>query len=108
MAQIGFVIKQANGSYQGQLRTLTIKAPIRIMLNRAKQPETKQPDYLVYSGDVEVGAGWDKIGQESEAPYVGLKLAAPEFGQRPLYANLGQAARQDDPDLFAIIWNPTD
>jgi uncharacterized protein (DUF736 family) len=39
---------------------------------------------------------------------VSLSLAAPEFGPRRLYANLGRAAGQDDPDVFALIWNPAD
>ena len=36
-----------------------------------------------------------------------LSLAAPEFGQRRLYANLGRAPGEED-NRFAIIWNPTD
>jgi uncharacterized protein (DUF736 family) len=40
--------------------------------------------------------------------YVSLSLAAPEFGPRRLYANLGRSAGQDDDDAFAIIWNPAD
>jgi uncharacterized protein (DUF736 family) len=39
---------------------------------------------------------------------VSLSLAAPEFGPRRLYANLGRAAGRDDEDSFAIIWNPAD
>ena len=35
-----------------------------------------------------------------------LSLAAPEFGPRKLYANLGRAAGQDDDSVFALIWNP--
>jgi uncharacterized protein (DUF736 family) len=34
---------------------------------------------------------------------VSLSLAAPEFGQRRLYANLGRAAGQDDGGAFAVI-----
>ena len=37
-----------------------------------------------------------------------LSLAAPEFGPRKLYANLGRAAGQDDDEVFAMIWNPAD
>ena len=48
------------------------------------------------------------MGQASGNPYVGLSLAAPEFGPRRLYANLGHAAGQDDEDVFAILWNPVD
>jgi len=39
---------------------------------------------------------------------VSLSLAAPEFGPRRLYANLGRAAGQDDPDVYALLWNPVD
>ena len=47
-------------------------------------------------------------GQQSEKSYVSLSLAAPEFGPRKLYANLGRAAGQDDDSVYAIIWNPAD
>lgn len=56
--------------------------------------------------NIEIGAAWIKIGQESKAEYVHLSLAAPEFGRRKLFANLGKTAGQDDTDVFAIIWNP--
>jgi uncharacterized protein (DUF736 family) len=35
-------------------------------------------------------------------------LAAPEFGPKELYANLGRAAGQDDDSLYALICNPID
>jgi uncharacterized protein (DUF736 family) len=38
---------------------------------------------------------------------VSLSLAAPEFGPRRIYANLGRAAGGDE-DTFAVIWNPAD
>jgi hypothetical protein len=37
-----------------------------------------------------------------------LSLAAPEFGPRKLYANIGCAAGQDDDSVFAVICNPAD
>ena len=60
------------------------------------------------AGDVEIGAGWNRRSETSGRDYVSLSLAAPEFGPRRLYANLGRAAGQDDDDAFAIIWNPAD
>ena len=60
------------------------------------------------AGGVEVGAGWVRRGEISGKDYVSLSLAAPEFGPRRLYANLGRAAGQDDEDALAIIWNPAD
>ena len=55
-----------------------------------------------------MGAGWLRTGETSGRAYLSLSLAAPEFGPRTLFANLGRAARTDDPDEFAVIWNPAD
>jgi uncharacterized protein (DUF736 family) len=107
MPAIGYVAKQANGSFKGQLKTLSIRSEIEILPNRSKLSDT-QPDYRVSAGGVEVGAGWIRTGEQSGKDYVSLSLAAPEFGPRRLYANLGRAAGQDDDDAFAIIWNPND
>ncbi len=106
MPAIGYVTKDGEG-FKGNLNTLSIKTPITITPNRAKNDE-KHPDYRVTANGVEVGAGWIKEGRNSGKEYVSLSLAAPEFGPRHLYANLGQAADQDDDETFAIIWNPAD
>jgi uncharacterized protein (DUF736 family) len=106
MPAIGFVAKQSNGSFKGQIKTLSIRAEIEILPNCSKTSEV-QPDYRVSAGGVEVGAGWIRTGETSGRDYVSLTLAAPEFGPRRIYANLGRAAGQDE-DSFAIIWNPAD
>ena len=67
-----------------------------------------QPDFRVLTQGTEIGAGWIKKGDTSGKEYVSLSLAAPEFGPKKLYANLGKAAGQDDEHLYAVIWNPTD
>lgn len=105
MPAIGYVSRHQNG-FKGQLNTLSIRADITIV------PSTKtsdaQPDYRVVANGVELGAGWVRHSETSGKDYVSLSLAAPEFGPRRLYANLGRAAGQDDDDTFAIIWNPAD
>ncbi len=106
MPAIGYVTRDGDG-FKGQLKTLSIRAEIEILPNRSKNSDT-QPDYRVSAGGVEVGAGWVRRGEMSGKDYVSLSLAAPEFGPRRLYANLGRAAGQDDDDAFAIIWNPAD
>jgi uncharacterized protein (DUF736 family) len=112
MGAIGQVTKQIDGSYKGNLRTISIKAGIEIVPNAGKDlAEGKEdlPDYRVFTDDkVEIGAGWHRIGKNSGKRYVSLSLAAPEFGPRKLYCNLGQAAGKDDDTLFALIWNPAD
>jgi uncharacterized protein (DUF736 family) len=62
----------------------------------------------VLTQGVEIGASWIRRGENPRKDYVSLSLAAPEFGPRKLYANLGRAAGQDDDSMFAIIWNPAD
>ena len=106
MSAIGYVTREGNG-FKGELRTLTIRTGITIVPNSRKAKDT-QPDYVVMAGGVELGAGWNRRGEMSGNDYVSLSLAAPEFGPRRLYANLGRAAGQDDGDVFALIWNPAD
>jgi len=107
MAAIGFVNGTIEKGFVGQLKTLSIRASIEISPNRSKSNDV-QPDFRVHSDGVEIGAGWVRIGETSGKPYVGLALAAPEFGPRRLYANLGRAAGQDDDNTYAVIWNADD
>jgi uncharacterized protein (DUF736 family) len=106
MPAIGYVTKSEDGSFEGAIKTLSIRARITVVPNRDKMSEI-QPDYRVLSDDVEVGAGWLRYSESSGREYVSLSLAAPEFGTRRLYANLGQAAGGAE-NRFAVIWNPTD
>ncbi|AYJ86564.1 DUF736 family protein [Sphingomonas paeninsulae] len=106
MPAIGYVTQAEDGSFTGQLRTLSIRAEITIAFNDCRANDT-QPDYRVYSGDVEIGAGWNRQSAASGHIYVSLSLAAPEFGPRRLYANLGRVPGEDD-NRFAVIWNPAD
>ena len=106
MPAIGYVTQDDNGSFEGQLKTLSIHAEIAIVANDKRSNDT-QPHYRVLSGDVEIGAGWNRRAESSGRDYVSLSLAAPEFGPRRIYANLGRAPGEDG-SQFAIIWNPAD
>lgn len=106
MPAIGYVTKQPNGGFKGQLRTLAVRADIDMVPNRGKTGD--QPDYRVLSNGFELGGGWIRTGEVSQREYVRLAMSAPELGGRTLYANLGRAAGQDDDDAFAVIWNPGD
>ncbi|MBL8645863.1 MAG: DUF736 domain-containing protein [Sphingosinicella sp.] len=105
MSAIGYVTREGD-SFKGQLRTLTIRAAIEITPNPGKASDS-HPDYRVSSEGIEVGAGWKRVGETSGNEYVALVMAAPEFGPRRIYANLGRAAGKDE-NSFAIIWNPAD
>ncbi|MGK9232228.1 DUF736 family protein [Inquilinus limosus] len=107
MPAIGYVTKQPAGGFKGQLKTLSIRADIDIVPNKGKTSDS-QPDFRVLTQGIEVGAGWIRTGETSGKDYVSLSLAAPEFGPRKIYANLGRAAGQDDDEVYAVIWNPND
>jgi uncharacterized protein (DUF736 family) len=107
MTAIGYVTKQTDGRYKGTLRTVSIKADIDILPNTQKTSDS-QPDFRVVTEGIEIGAGWQKKGETSGKEYVSLSIAAPEFGPKKLYANLGRAAGSDEEDLYAVIWNPGD
>ena len=106
MATIGYVTKREDGRYEGELKTLSIRAAILILPVSDKLSDN-QPDFRVMSQGIEIGAGWQRTGQTSGKPYVSLSISAPEFG-KTLYANLGRAAGQSDPDVYALIWSPQD
>lgn len=108
MPAIGFVTKQKDGSYKGELTTLTIQTPLEIRPVLRKEDD-RHPDFRVYAADnVEIGTARKKIGKNSDEEYIALSLAVPEFGPRRFTANLGRAAGHDDQNVFAIIWNPED
>lgn len=107
MASIGFVNGNMSEGFVGQLKTLSIRASIEIRPISEKKDDS-HPDYRVLSEGVEIGAGWVRKGQSSGEAYISLSLAAPEFGPRRLYANLGRAAGSEQPGNYVLIWNPAD
>lgn len=107
MSTIGSVTRRNDGRYEGELKTLSVRAEIAL-IPVADKASPGQPDYRVMSQGIEIGAGWIRTGQISHKEYVALSIAAPELGPKTLYANLGRAAGQTDPDVFALIWNPQD
>lgn len=106
MPAIGHVTRTANGGFTGEVKTLTVRADIDIVANENKSGDS-QPDYRVLSEGAEVGAAWNRRSETSGRDYISLTLAAPEFGPRRLYANLGRASGEDE-NNFALIWNPAD
>jgi uncharacterized protein (DUF736 family) len=107
MATIGSVTKREDGRYEGELKTLSMRTDLSIVPVTDKVSPS-QPDFRVVAQGIEIGAGWVRRGQTSGRDYVSLSIAAPEFGAKTLYANLGRAAGNSDPDVYALIWSPQD
>ena len=108
MAQaIGYVTQLEDGNLKGVLTMMNMRNQIEIIANSQKTNDS-QPDFRIYTeNQTEIGGGWKRTGKNSGKEYISLSFAAPQFGPHKIYANLGRAAGQDDEDLMAIIWNPT-
>lgn len=104
MATIATLTKKSDGNFEGTLATLTVSAPIALILNARKAKEN-EPDYRIISrkNGFELGAGWNRISRNTGEEYISISLSAPEFGT--IYGNVAPAPG-DDPAKKVIIWNP--
>ena len=75
MATIGTFTKQDNG-YQGSISTLTVKTKVNI--TPVEKTGEKAPDFRVYAGNAEIGAGWSQTSKEGNA-YLSVRLDDPSF-----------------------------
>ena len=98
MAQIGSFIRGDNGTYTGEIRTLTLK--VKATIHPVEREHEKSPDYRVTAGSVEFGAGWTKAARETGAEYLSLKLDDPSL-PAPIYATLTQG----DNGEHKLIWS---
>src|SRR5688572_3329015 len=104
MTTIATLTQKTNGSLEGTLATLNVTAQIAIVPNGRKTKDN-EPDFRIISrkNGFELGAGWNRISQNTGAEYVSISLSAPEFGI--IYGNIANAPGDDD-DKKIIIWNP--
>lgn len=97
MATIGAFHKQADGSYTGTIKTLTLDLK-QVQLRPSGKVSGNTPDYRIFIGQTELGAAWKKTGRD-ERPYLTVKLDDPSF-PAPVYANLVEAE-----DGHSLVWS---
>lgn len=97
MTTIGTFVKTDNG-FAGTVRTLTLN--VKAKLVPADGGSEQAPDYRIYAGTIEIGAGWKKT-SDNGRDYVSLKLDDPSL-PHPIYASLFPA---DEPDSFNLLWS---
>jgi len=85
MATIGSFTQQADGSYSGSIKTLTLNVKAAVLRSDDKSDD-KAPDYRIFSGLTEFGAAWKKTSRENRE-YLSVKLDDPSF-PAPIYASL--------------------
>ena len=97
MATIGPFTANADGSYSGAIRTLTLNVK-SISIRPCEKSGERGPDYRVFAGQTEFGAAWKKTSRENR-DYLSVKLDDPSFAS-PIYASL-----VDADDGYALIWS---
>ena len=97
MATIGTFHKQADGSYAGAIKTLSLN--VKAAQFRASETDNeKGPDFRIFAGQTDFGAAWKKTTRENR-DYLSVKLDDPSF-PAPIYASLVDAE-----DGYALIWS---
>ena len=96
MATIGTFTAQGDG-YTGSIKTLTLNVKSAQLRPNDKSDE-KAPDFRIFAGQTEVGAGWKKTSQQNR-DYLSVKLDDPSF-PAPIYASLVEVE-----DGHSLIWS---
>ena len=96
MATIGYVTKRDDGRYEGELKTLSVRASIAILPVGDKLSDN-QPDFRVMSQGIEIGAGWQRIGQTSGKECLPMTVTLGSVLDR-----LEQARHTDEQFLFLM------
>ncbi|MGE5567243.1 MAG: DUF736 domain-containing protein [Parcubacteria group bacterium] len=97
MATIGTFHQDADGSYTGAIKTLTLNVK-KAVLKRNDKSDDKAPDFRIFSGATEFGAAWKKVSRENR-DYLAVKLDDPSF-PGAIYASMVEAE-----DGYALIWS---
>ena len=103
MATIATLTQKEDGTFEGQLTTLSINAPIALVKN-VRKAKDNEPDYRIVSrkNGFELGGGWNRTSKSSGEEYISVSLSAPEFGT--IYGNVAPAPGEDKTKKV-IIWN---
>ena len=65
-----------DGKYTGTIRTMTIN--VKAQLVPVENPGKGAPDYRLFAGGAELGAGWVETSQD-DREYISMKLDDPSF-----------------------------
>jgi uncharacterized protein (DUF736 family) len=100
MAIIGTFTRTEDGKFTGCLKTLTLSSKLQFVPETNKSKDNA-PDYRIYLGTIEVGAGWQRTARDSGREYWSVRLDDPAF-LAPLYASLVET---EDGKTLNLLWS---
>jgi uncharacterized protein (DUF736 family) len=100
VAKIGNFNKNPDGSFDGEIVTLSVQAKNVRIVPEASRLGGSTPSYRIMVGLAEIGLGSAKA-DESGRTHIALKLDDPSFAA-PIYANLSEDAESEK---FVLIWS---
>ncbi|MGO4124211.1 DUF736 domain-containing protein [Inquilinus sp. YAF38] len=86
---------------EGPVKTLLFQDRIRLVPNPQAAGSPKAPDFLIYSGDNEIGGAWACRREEPPVAY-NVQIRDPHVS-RPIHATLCQSDQDDD--RFDLYWS---
>ena len=98
MATIGNFTVNGNG-FVGSVKTLAL-GTVKAKIVAAERTSEKAPDYRVFAGAIEFGAGWKKKSEQGR-DYVSLKFDDPSF-PNPIYATMVEVEGEEG---YPVIWS---
>lgn len=99
MATIGTFTRNADGSFSGEIITLSVQSTDVHIRPVADRSSDSAPSHHVLVGRAEIGAAWEKrAGDDRE--YLSLKLDDPSFAA-PIYAKL---FAEPDGKTHLLVW----
>ncbi|MBR1033122.1 DUF736 domain-containing protein [Bradyrhizobium liaoningense] len=102
MATIGSFTSNGNGGFTGSIRTLTLTLNVKAQFRRIENPSDKGPHFRVFAAaNVELGAAWQRVAQETGRDYLSVKLDDPSF-PAPIYATLVEVEGEEG---LQLIWS---
>jgi uncharacterized protein (DUF736 family) len=97
MAIIGNLTKKENGTFEGNIETLTLNIT-RVSFEPLIKRGDKSPDYRIFAGLAEIGAAWKRSGENGE--HLSVRIDDPSFSA-PIDCRLVKTGAEPG---YSLIW----
>jgi uncharacterized protein (DUF736 family) len=100
VVNIGKLTKQQDGSYKGEIATLTVRS--RVTMRPVEDKTERGPDFRLFAGYGECGAAFGKTARNTDTEYLFIKLDDPTFAAPVLAKGFYD---REDADTINLVWD---